>query len=440
MSPRLLNRAAALGLLVAALVAAPAAAAPFVNGEFTIPGGVDSNNKIAAGPDGNVWMTVEGPSNTVAKITPSGEVTEFAFEVSNPLGITTGPDNLLWITHNGGVTRFSAADPLGTKDPIEIIEVVGNHAIVTGPDGNLWVATDNNLVKIPTNEPAVNKEVIPVAGLSPKDIDVAGELLVVADNNRIATFTTAGAQKDYETPGEQSTQGVAGSPGGQIAFTDPLAEPEAVGLITPPNEAQITQVPGDPFGVAFGADGAFWIAQTANRTLTRLTPDNQTTTLTGFDAQLGLRQIAAGPGNTLWVTMEDFEAAEVPEKVARVSGVELPAAAAPISGPLGPVLRPNTRIVKGPKKRVRTKRKRARVRFVFRSPSRGARFECALQRLKKRKKGRRAPKPRFKGCKSPKRYRLKPGKYRFSVRAVLGGVRDPSPAKRTFRVIRKRRR
>jgi streptogramin lyase len=417
-------------LLVAVLGVAPAAAAPVVDGEFTIPGGIDGNNKIAAGPDGNVWLTLPaGATNDVAKIIPSGEVTEFDLEATNPLGITAGPDDLLWITRNGGVTRFSPADPVGTKDPIEVTEIVGNHAIVTGPDGNLWVATDSNLVKIPPDEPATKKEVIPVAGLSPKDIDVAGSLLVVADQNRIATFTTGAVQNDYETPGELSTQGVAGSPAGQIAFTDPLATPQAVGLITPPNPAQITALSGDPFGVTFGSDGAFWIAQTASHTLTRLTPENQTTTLTGFDAQLGPRQIAAGPGNTLWVTMEDFESKEIPEKVARVSGVEEPGV--PIAGTV-----PETRIVKGPKKRVKTKRKRARLRFVFNSPSKGAKFECALLKLKKRKKGKPAPKPRFKPCKSPKRYRLKPGRYRFLVRAVLNGVPDPTPAKRTFRVVR----
>ena len=57
--------------------------------------------------------------------------------------------------------------------------------------------------------------------------------------------------------------------------------------------------------------------------------------------------------------------------------------------------------------------------------------------VKKPKKGKKAPKPpAFKACKSPKEYRLKPGKYTFEVRAVLGGVKDQTPAKRSFRVVR----
>ena len=30
---------------------------------------------------------------------------------------------------------------------------------------------------------------------------------------------------------------------------------------------------------------------------------------------------------------------------------------------------------------------------------------------------------------------MKPGRYRFSVRAVSGGLVDPSPAARSFRVV-----
>ena len=53
----------------------------------------------------------------------------------------------------------------------------------------------------------------------------------------------------------------------------------------------------------------------------------------------------------------------------------------------------------------------------------------------KKGKGKKTPKPKFKGCKSPKKLSLKPGKYRFSVRAVLAGVADPSPATKAFKVV-----
>jgi hypothetical protein len=38
---------------------------------------------------------------------------------------------------------------------------------------------------------------------------------------------------------------------------------------------------------------------------------------------------------------------------------------------------------------------------------------------------------------SLKVYFVRPGRYRFMVRSVVGGLADPTPAKRLFRVVRK---
>lgn len=423
-----LLRLTGLALLACLAVAASAGAAPTIDGEFEVSA-VDSNTKIAAGPDGNVWLTLafNAGGKDVARITPAGEVTEYELEAINPLGITAGPEGKVWITQNGGVTRFSPDAPEATKEFIEENKIVGNHAIVTGPEGNLWVATDGNLVRI---EPVTKTpKAFPVAGLAPKDIDVAGSLLAIASQEKIVTATPADppVTTDYAIDGLAS-QGVAGSPSGQIAFSDPLATPEKVGLITPPNPAQETELAGDPFGVTFGADGAFWIARFASGSITRLSSDNQITDLGGLPVE-GPRQITAGPGNTLWVTVETKEGGgeEKPDKVVKVSGVEAPKTTTPPKAP-------DTRIGRAPKKKVKTRRHRAKVKFRFSSETAGATFECALTRLKKKGK---APKPHFTPCRSPKVYRVKPGRYRFQVRAVAEGLVDPTPAKRSFRVVRK---
>jgi len=81
---------------------------------------------------------------------------------------------------------------------------------------------------------------------------------------------------------------------------------------------------------------------------------------------------------------------------------------------------PDTRIVKGPKKKTHA----TTVKFKFTATESGAKFECKLDRQK------------FKPCKSPKTYKkLKPGKHVFKVRAVKGKNVDPTPAKRKFKVI-----
>jgi hypothetical protein len=55
-------------------------------------------------------------------------------------------------------------------------------------------------------------------------------------------------------------------------------------------------------------------------------------------------------------------------------------------------------------------------------------FECALISKKHKK-------PKFKGCSSPKKYKhLKPGKYKFEVRAFDAAGADSTPAKKKFKI------
>src|SRR5882724_2268244 len=44
--------------------------------EYSIPTAKSSPQRIALGPDGNLWFT-EGSGNKIGRITPAGEVTEF---------------------------------------------------------------------------------------------------------------------------------------------------------------------------------------------------------------------------------------------------------------------------------------------------------------------------------------------------------------------------
>ncbi len=418
-------RSILIGLVGLVLLPASAAAAPAVSGEFPIAGELGANNKIVAGPDGNMWVTVDGAKD-VARVAPSGTIQEFDLEVNGALGIAAGPDGRLWITQASGVTSFAPGNPEGTKQKTEIAQILGASSIVAGPDGNLWVATNENLVRVPPANPAGFKA-FPVAGFGPRDIDVAGSLLAIADfaSQRVVMATTDDPPKTTSFPLASNSQGVAGAPGGQVAFSVPSNE---FGLLTPPGSLLLTQSTGtDPFGVALGSDGAFWFAQFNSNNVTRLTADNQATTLApGFPAASGPRQIAAGPGNTLWVTLQTSN------KIGRISGLEPPA------GPPGPptIGEPRTKIDKGPKSPVLTTRKRATVKFRFSSPETAAGFQCRLIRLAGRKA--KAPKaPGFKSCKSPKTYRLQPGRYRFEVRAVLPGMVDKTPAKRSFKVERR---
>jgi hypothetical protein len=100
------------------------------------------------------------------------------------------------------------------------------------------------------------------------------------------------------------------------------------------------------------------------------------------------------------------------------------AMALPVLAPPPPV--PNTRIGVHPGPRVTTKLARLRVSFGFSSDLPGAGFECKLD------------KAAYKTCMSPKAFKVKSGKHRFSVRAVGPGGTDTTPVTYRFRVIKQK--
>ena len=93
-----------------------------------------------------------------------------------------------------------------------------------------------------------------------------------------------------------------------------------------------------------------------------------------------------------------------------------------------PVIQPVTSITKSPKKRVVTRSKRAKVTFRFTSDVAGSTFTCRVKSSAK-----------LKPCTSPKKLKLRPGRYQFAVRALSpDGQVDPTPATKRFRVVRRR--
>lgn len=448
LAPNLLAIAAVL--LGALAWTSGAGAAPAVTGAFELGNKIGVNNKIVEGPDGNMWFTVG--DELVGRITPSGQVTEYEITgLKNPVGIAPGPDGNLWVPTKEAVIRFSPADPEGTAHKFALTEIGEEGQIVEGPDRLMWVATENKVIHFSTADPEGTEQKVALAGeLDPKDIDVAGSLVAIADNHgggRVVTFTTAGVQKDFGIPG--GSQGLAGAPGGQIGFSAAGATPEQAGLITPAGSTptQSFELLGDPFGVAYGSDQAFWIVRFGAGELTRVTSGGAVSSLAGLPKE-SCRQIAAGPENTLWVTCGFKEHVVEESEIVRVGGLEPPSTTTTTTTTPGPVPAqpaskpiPNTKIRKGPKKIVRTAKATATVRFVFSSTIPLSGFQCRLTKLSPLGKKATASRPRaaFATCRSPKVLHLAPGRYRFAVRAVSAEVADPTPAERSFRVVRKPR-
>ena len=98
---------------------------------------------------------------------------------------------------------------------------------------------------------------------------------------------------------------------------------------------------------------------------------------------------------------------------------------AAVQGPCPDGTAPKTTITKAPKSKIKTKKRRAKVRFAF-SSSEASTFSCTLD-------------GKTKPCTSPFEVKVKKGKHRFSVVATdIAGNVDRTPAKHEFRVKRKK--
>jgi streptogramin lyase len=326
--------AVALGAACTLLLAtSPALAAPQVDGVFSVTGlGID--NQITQGPDGNIWVTVDdGAGNDVARITPTGEVTKFDLDdVDAPVGITSqGAD--LWVTAINEVARFAPGSTDATATTV--IDIGGPRHITLGPDGNLWTVSGSNVIKIAPGPPTTSTTFPALITDGRQVVAGADNTLWATGGTKVINFTTAGthvAGSPYEVGG--GPQGVAAGPAPQIAYGNPITDPQTIGRITPPGPPELTSLGNVDagFGVTFGNDGAYWFGQYNGNNLGRLTPEGAYTTLEGIPAvpNRGPRQITTGPGDTLWVTL-DVPGDATNDAVARVTGVspELPANGGP---------------------------------------------------------------------------------------------------------------
>jgi sugar lactone lactonase YvrE len=311
----------AAALAAAVLVPASAAAAPAVDRVFDLP---STPHQLALGPDGNIWITLDGLTDNIARVRPDGTVDRFtAAAIVNPIGIVAGPgpDGQLWVTEPGAVAHFSPSDPTAASR-VDIVGLAPNR-IVVGPDRNLWTGSNESVVRIRTDGTA--DPFTPTGLLGARGIAAGGDgNLYVADflGAQILGVTTAGvAAGAYPTGGGNPQEVVAGS-SGQMAFTNPLHDPQQVGRFAPPDTSSVRTVDfatgTDPFGIVFAPDGAYWVAN-RNDQLTRMTPDGTVTTLRGFPADSGPRYLTVGRDGTLWVGLETTR------QVARVTGVVAPA-------------------------------------------------------------------------------------------------------------------
>lgn len=184
---------------------------------------------LTQGPEGDLWFT-RSENGTIGKMTPTGEITEYTLSPppgdphAEPDAIAAGPDGNIWIT-DWGNNKYAAiwrVTPSGTMTKFTIPNPAGASSITAGPDGNMWF-TEEGLNKIGKITPVGTITEYPLpSGSNPMQI-VAGadHELWFTDygSDKIGKMTTGGTKVEYSLPSGSDPYGIAAGPDGKVWYT-----------------------------------------------------------------------------------------------------------------------------------------------------------------------------------------------------------------------------
>jgi streptogramin lyase len=313
------SRMAALSVLLSAAVALGAAQAQAVTIHEVYAGliGTAEPNHIAAGADGNLWVTGHNEAS-IDRITPAGVPTEFfTAPHSNPEGITPGPNGKLWFTEPGWdrVGRISLAGSMTEFASDGITGQTGG--IVDGPEGSLWFTQNNGTVGRITTLGAVTQFSAGITQSNLHEIAVGPDgNLWFTEESMIGRITPAGVVTEFSegiTPGS-GPHGIAAGSDGNLWFTERTGD--RIGRITPAGVvtefSQGITPGGEPYEIAAGPDGNLWYTERTGDRIGRITPAGVVTEFSeGIVAGSHPSGITAGPEDSMWFTGLSGEVGQV---------------------------------------------------------------------------------------------------------------------------------
>jgi virginiamycin B lyase len=277
--------------------------------EFDVPTLVSQPQGITLGPDGNLWFT-QFHTDKIARITSGGVVTEYSLPPNTgPWGITAALDGNIWfteqtanqigrITPSGVITHY----PLPTSGAVPM-------GITKGTDGNVWF-TEFGKHKIGRITPGgvITEYQTPTSGSGPRSITSGpnGDLWFTESfANRVGKISTIGAIEEYvlkpldAQPAGSSPKEIAFGPDGNlwVTATGAVWKVTGAGLATP---HFLPDMNSDPVGIAQGPDGNLWFAENWGDRISRLTVGGIITQYALPRASSGPAYVAVGSDGNVW--------------------------------------------------------------------------------------------------------------------------------------------
>lgn len=358
MRPRILIAASSLSVALGTLALVGVAGAPSASAAtqiIPVPTSAAGLGRIVASPDGSVWFT-ERDANKVGKISPNGQVTEFAFPAEFP-GTTTlkdldvAPDGSVWVVYESGerVRHMSAAGvtiadgeigaypygeqvrvaPDGTAwitmsyDQEFVIRIVGTtiyddpnappcqDALGEAADGSMWCRTSSGLTHL--NSTASGGVTYPANDYASYPYAIAagpvgsiwfgryfsGTFATSPDQGSVGYLDAAsGAVTAFNTGSRTAPSDLVQGPDGNMWFTS-IGAAKGIGHIGPTGKGgALTAIGGyAPRSLTFGTDGLIYATDAANNVIIRVSRDQLQTTNVDPGAGSVLVGGAAGGAN-----------------------------------------------------------------------------------------------------------------------------------------------
>ena len=248
----------------------------------SLPGTPNQNGlagAIAAGPDGNLWLSHNGAVDSVPRtVTATSQITEYPFS-GGIQDVLAGPDNRIWLTSGpGGTAQIGAMATDGTPSNYPHSSWTnGTFGITVGADNNLWVGLGNAIGVVDTSGTVVHTYTMP----SPGDASIRS-LVLGPDGN---VWFSLG-----NTPAGRGGIGKVTPTGTVTIFTTP-----------------VTGVPGQgsqPWGLAVGPDNRIWYVDPSNDWIgafsTSATSAADVATYPTNHSNTGLLSITRGSDGRMW--------------------------------------------------------------------------------------------------------------------------------------------
>jgi streptogramin lyase len=271
-----------------------AAAAPVAGlKQFRVPTANSQPRAITNGSDGNRWFT-EGTDFTgapakIARITSSGDITEFATDAADGCNfciitdIAQGPGGILYITSNDPtLMRFNVATQ-SFETPVQMpnSNALGGNLAVSATD--VWITDFNNDAVWRYRIASGNFTSFPVSDPADVAVDAGGNAWFTQPGDVNAPGTSNIGRIDAATGVVTLTPTTDGSTtvaprditvasDGQVWFTARFT-PQAVGRLNPStNTVTLFLVTNTgPSGIAASSDGSVWFAQETKGNAARIT-------------------------------------------------------------------------------------------------------------------------------------------------------------------------